>query len=81
MLKKFSEKEDIEKIESEERFKMTNEELNQLSPEDKHLVIGIEDGWIDPTNEDLEKYYKLTGVDMHPIRTLITKIINRLRGI
>lgn len=60
---------------------MTNEELNSLSEEDRYLVVGIEDGWIYPTNEDLERYYKLTGVDMHPIRTLITKIINRLRGI
>lgn len=61
---------------------MTREQqLDLLSEEDRYLVIGIEDGWIDPTNEDLERYYELTGVDMHPIRTLITKIINRLRGI
>lgn len=60
---------------------MTKQELDLLSEEDRYLVIGIEDGWIDPTNEDLERYYKLTGVDIHPIRTLITKIINRLRGI
>ena len=60
---------------------MTKQELDLLSEEDRYLVIGIEDGWIDPTNEDLERYYKLTGVDMHPIKTLITKIINRLRGI
>ena len=60
---------------------MINEELNTLSEEDRYLVTGIEDGWIDPTNEDLERYYKLTGVDIHPIRTLVTKIINKLRGI
>ena len=61
---------------------MTREQqLDLLSEEDRYLVVGIEDGWIDPTNEDLERYYELTGVDMHPIRTLITKIINRLRGI
>lgn len=60
---------------------MTNDESYLLSEEDKYLVTGIEDGWIDPTNEDLERYYKLTGVDIHPIRTLITKIINKLRGI
>ena len=60
---------------------MTKEELELLSEEDKYLVIGIEDGWIDPTNEDLERYYELTDVDIHPIRTLITKIINRLREI
>ena len=60
---------------------MTKEELELLSEEDQYLVIGIEDGWIDPTNEDLERYYELTDVDIHPIRTLITKIINRLREI
>lgn len=60
---------------------MTNEELNSLSEEDRYLITGIEDGWIDPTNKDLERYYELIGVDIHPIRTLITKIINRLRGI
>lgn len=60
---------------------MTNEKLNSLSEEDRYLVIGIEDGWIDPTNKDLERYYELTCVDMPPIRTLITKIINRLREI
>ena len=57
---------------------MTKEELDLLSEEDKYLVIGIEDGWIDPTNKDLEKYYKLAGVDIHPIRTLIKKIFDRL---
>ena len=60
---------------------MTKEELDLLSEEDRYLVVGIEDGWIDPTNKDLERYYELTGVDMHPIRTWITKIINKLRGI
>ena len=60
---------------------MTEEELELLSEEDRYLVVGIEDGWIDPTNKDLERYYELTGVDTHPIRTLITKIINRLREI
>ena len=60
---------------------MTEEELELLSEEDRYLVVGIEDGWIDPTNKDLERYYELTGVDIHPIRTLITKIINRLRGV
>lgn len=60
---------------------MTNEELDLLSEEDRYLVVGIEDGWIDPTDEDLERYYELTGVDVHPIRTLVTKIINRLKGI
>lgn len=60
---------------------MTNKELDLLSEEDRYLVVGIEDGWIDPTTKDLERYYKLTGVDMHPIRTLITKLVSRLRGI
>lgn len=60
---------------------MTNKELDLLSEEDRYLVIGIEDGWIDSTNKDLERYYELTGVDMHPIRTLVAKIINRFRGI
>lgn len=60
---------------------MTNKELNSLSEEDRYLVMGIEDGWIDPTNKDLERYYELTGVDIHPIKTLVTKIIDRLRMI
>ena len=60
---------------------MTDEELDLLSEEDRYLVVGIEVGWIDPTNKDLERYYELTGVDVHPIRTLLTKIINRLRGL
>lgn len=59
---------------------MTKEELDSLSEEDRYLVIGIEDGWIDPTNKDLERYYELIGIDTHPIRTLAMKIINRLRG-
>ena len=60
---------------------MTNEELELLSEEDRYLVVGIEDGWIDPTNEDLERYYKLTGVDIHPIRTWFKNLISKLRGI
>ena len=60
---------------------MTNEELNSLSEEDRYLVVGIEDGWIDPTNKDLERYYELIGVDTHPIRTWIKNLISRLRGI
>lgn len=60
---------------------MANDESYLLSEEDRYLITGIEDGWIDPTNEDLERYYELIGVDIHPIRTLITKIINKLRGI
>ncbi len=59
---------------------MANDESQLLSEDDRYLITGIEDGWIDPTNEDLERYYKLTGVDIHPIRTLVTKIINKLRG-
>lgn len=58
---------------------MTNKELGLLSEKDRYLVIGIEDGWIDPTNKDLKRYYELTGVDMHPIRTLVTKIINKIK--
>ena len=60
---------------------MTNEELNSLSEEDRYLVVGIEDGRIDPTNKDLERYYELTGVDTHPIRTWLKNLISRLRGI
>ena len=51
-----------------------------MSDDDRHLVVGIEDGWIDPSNKDLEKYYKLTGVDIHPIRTWLENLISRLRG-
>lgn len=60
---------------------MASDESHLLSEEDRYLITGIEDGWIDPTNEDLERYYKLIGVDIHPIRTLVTKIINKLRGL
>ena len=60
---------------------MANDESYLRSEADRYLITGIEDGWIDPTNEDLERYYELTGADMHPIRTLMTKIINKLRGI
>lgn len=60
---------------------MTREELELLSEEDRYLVIGIEDGWIDPTNKDLERYYKLIGVDTHPVRTLIEKVMHRLKEI
>ena len=60
---------------------MTNEELNSLSEEDRYLVVGIEDGWIDLSNEDLARYYELTGVDTHPIRTWLKNLISRLRGI
>lgn len=60
---------------------MTREQqLDLLSEEDRYLVIGIEDGWIDPTNEDLERYYELTGVDMHPIRTWFKNLIKQIKG-
>lgn len=59
---------------------MTNKELDLLSEEDRYLVVGIEDGWIDPTNEDLERYYELTGVDTHPIRTWFKNLIKQIKG-
>lgn len=55
---------------------MTNEELDMLSEEDRYLVTGIEDGWIDPTDEDLERYYQLTG--LRTLKTLLIEKINRL---
>lgn len=61
---------------------MTREQqLDLLSEDDRYLVVGIEDGWIDPTNKDLERYYELTGVDIHPIRTWFKNLISRLRGL
>jgi hypothetical protein len=61
---------------------MTREQqLDLLSEEDRYLVVGIEDGWIDPTNKDLERYYELTGVNTHPIRTWLKNLISRLRGV
>ncbi len=59
---------------------MTKEKLNSLSEEDRYLVVGIEDGWIDPTNKDLERYYELTGVDTHPIRTWLKNLIKQIKG-
>ena len=59
---------------------MTNEELDLLLEEDRYLVVGIEDGWIDPSNEDLARYYELTGVDTHPIRTWLKNLIKQIKG-
>ena len=59
---------------------MTNEELDLLPEEDRYLVVGIEDGWIDPSNEDLARYYELTGVDTHPIRTWLKNLIKQIKG-
>jgi len=57
---------------------MTKEELEQLSEKDRFLIVGIEDGWLEPSNKDLDRYYELTGADIHPIRTMIRKIFNLL---
>lgn len=48
---------------------------------DKRLIVGIEDGWINPSNKDLKRYYELTNVDIHPIRTWFKGLINRLKEI
>lgn len=41
----------------------------------QRLITGIEDGWIDPTIDDLHIYYRLIGVDEHPILTWLKKLL------
>lgn len=43
----------------------------------QRLITGIENGWIDPDINDLHIYYKLIGVDEHPILTWFKKIFKR----
>ena len=42
----------------------------------RYLITGIEDGWIDPSNDDLHIYYKLKGIDEHPILTWLRNLFN-----
>ena len=35
------------------------EELSVLTEEERYKVIGLEDGWIEPSNDLLEFYYNL----------------------
>lgn len=37
----------------------TKEELSVLTEEERYKVIGLEDGWIEPSNDLLEFYYNL----------------------
>lgn len=41
----------------------------------QRLITEIEDGWIDPTIDDLHIYYRLIGVDEHPILTWLKKLL------
>jgi hypothetical protein len=50
-----------------------------MTENDKRLIVGIEDGWICPSSENLKRYYKLTNIDIHPIRTWFKSLINRLK--
>ena len=51
--------------------------LESMSEVDKrYLITGIEDGWIDPSNDDLHIYYKLKGIDEHPILTWLRNLFN-----
>ena len=56
-------------------MKKWEERLEKMSDYDrKYLIIGIEDGWIDPSDDDLHIYYKLMGIDEHPILTWFKKL-------
>lgn len=49
--------------------------LEKMSEEEKqYLVIGIEDGFIVPDDDALHIFYRLTGVDEHPILTFINRL-------
>lgn len=37
----------------------TKEELSVLTEEERYKVIGLEDGWIEPSNNLLDFYYNL----------------------
>lgn len=54
------------------------ERLSQMSDNDKkYLITGIEDGWIDPSDDDLHIYNKLKGIDDHPILNWIINLFKR----
>lgn len=49
----------------------------------EYLITGIEDGWIKPSRDGRHIYYKLKGIDEHPILTWLKKIVGvfcRKRG-
>lgn len=48
---------------------------NMTNYDKQRLITGIEDGWIDPDINDLHIYYKLIGVDEHPILTRLKKFL------
>jgi hypothetical protein len=50
-----------------------------MNEDDRRLITAIEDGWINPSNDDLKRYYKLTNIDIHPIRTWFKNLINRFK--
>lgn len=49
------------------------EKMNDYNKE--YLITGIEDGWINPSKDDMHIYYKLKGIDEHPILTWLKKIV------
>lgn len=49
--------------------------LEKMSDYDKqYLITGIEDGWIEPNDDDLHIYYKLMGIDEHLIITWFKRL-------
>ena len=53
--------------------------LEKMSDYDKqYLITGIEDGWIDPSIDDLHIYYKLVGVDEYPIINWLKRLFHEV---
>ena len=51
--------------------------LEKMSDYDKqYLITGIEDGWIDPNDDDLHIYNHLMGIDEHPIITWFKRLFH-----
>ena len=59
-----------------DELKKWEERLEKMNDDDKgYLITGIEDGWIKPSRDGRHIYYKLKGIDEHPILTWLKKMV------
>ncbi len=53
--------------------------ISKMSDYDKnYLITGIEDGWIDPSNDDWIIYCRLIGIEEHPILKYFNDLLSKL---
>jgi len=49
-----------------------------MNDEERYLVTGVEDGWIEVDAETWHRYCVIKGIDEHPLKTKIKKFFNWL---